>query len=131
MAKASDAGSNGAERKLSSLDRALLQAAGEGQKFGREDDPARERFPNLWQWLTTVYVGRDNLKQPATLTVRAGPEGFIATLTDRDLAVAVDASSPQLQGLFAEIERLLASETPPIRTWGKREPNLRRRKAGS
>jgi len=131
MASRQEPSDNGRDRKLSALDRALLQAVGEGQHFGRKDDPAREKFPNLWAWLTTIYVGRDHLKQPATLTVRLGPEGVIASLTDRDLCVSLDASSGTLEGIFAEVERLLSSDTPPIRVWGKKEPQLRKRKSGS
>jgi hypothetical protein len=122
---------NAKPRKLSALERVLSQAIGDGQKFGRDEDPARVNWPNLWAWLTTIYVGRDSLKSPAVLTIRMGPEGAIASLTDRDLAVALDASSATLEGIFAEVERLLASETPPIRVWGKREPTVRRRKSGN
>jgi hypothetical protein len=130
MGKSDNLDDKGKTPKLSSLDRALMQAAGEGQRFGLESDPARVAFPNLWAWLSTIYVGRDHLKQPATLSIRLGPSGVIATLTDRDLSVAVDCGTAHLGEVFEALERLLASDTPPIRTWGKKEPTLRKRKPG-
>lgn len=118
------------ESKPSALDRIIQQAIGAERKLGREDDPAREKFPNLWDWMSRIYVGKDNVKQPATLAIRLGPEGILVTLTDRDMAVSFDVAAPSLLLAFEAMETALASANPPMRSWGKKEPTLRKRRSG-
>jgi hypothetical protein len=115
----------------SPMDRLIQQAIGADRSLGREDDPARKKYPQLWLWLSTIYAGRDHVKQPATITIRLGPEGALATLTDRDLAVSMDVSVPHLADVLAALEAALSQAAPPIRSWGKSEPKLRRRKSSS
>lgn len=117
--------------RLSALDRALQKALGEGLVFGLPSDPARTQFPALWDWLSRAYVGRDSLKQPATLTIRLGPEGVIASLTDRDLSASLDVGCAHLGDVFSHLEQTLQGPNPPIRNWGKKEPKLRKRKSGN
>ncbi len=119
------------ERNLSALDRLIAQAIGSERRLGNEDDPAVAEWPQLWSWLSTVYVGRDHVKTPAILSVRLGPACALCTLTDRDLSVSVDAAAPCLHGLFAAMEAQLASSILPIKSWGKKEPQLRKRKSGN
>lgn len=114
--------------RVSPLDRAIEQAMGEGREVGNPDDPAIVRWPQLWRWMTTIYVGRDNLKTPATLTVKAAPGCITVTLTDRDLGVSVDAASATLEGVFDALEAALTSDTPQIRSWSNKEPTLRKRR---
>jgi hypothetical protein len=120
----------GKEPKVSALDRAIQQAMGEGRHLGLEADPARERYPALWEWLSRIYVGRDQIKQPATLTIRLGPEGCLVTLTDRDLCVSMDASCASLTTALDAMEAALQAPNPALRNWGKKEPQLRRRRSG-
>lgn len=122
---------NGTDRKMSSMERAVLHAMGENKTMGNQEDPAKERYPELWAWISTVHVGRDKLKTPASISVRLGPEGVLITLTDRDLAVSIDATCPTLDGVYAALESALASKNPAIKTWGKKEANLRKRKSSS
>jgi hypothetical protein len=117
-------------KKTSALDRMIAQAIGADRKLGLDDDPARQRWPTLWDWLTRIYVGRDNIKQPATITIRLGPDGALATLTDRDLGCSLDASSPTLEGLFQALEAALTADACPLRIWGKKEPTVRKRRGG-
>jgi hypothetical protein len=118
----------GSEPQLSHLDRLVQQAMGADRKLGSEDDPARKKFPALWEWLSRIYVGRDNIKQPAVLSIRLGPQGVLVTLTDRDLSVSFDMSCAHLQDTFAAMEAAIVAPNPPMRNWGKREPSVRKRK---
>jgi len=122
---------NGTDRKMTSMERAILVAMGENKVMGNADDPAAKKYPELWGWLSTVHVGPNKIKTPANITVRLGPEGVLVTLTDRDLAVSVDAATATLDDVFAALERQLTSGVPCVKNWGKKEANLRKRKSSS
>jgi len=117
------------ERKLSSFDRIVEMAMGNNKVLGCEDDPARLAFPNVWEWLSTVYLGKDHVKTPSTITLQLGPEGVLVRLTDRDLASSVDASCRHLQDMLQALETVLTTPGAPIRNWGRKEPQLRKRKS--
>lgn len=119
------------DRPQSRLDRLIQTAIGTDRVLGKEDDKARELYPELWQWISRIYVGGGHVKQPAVITIRLGPDGVLATLTDRDLAVSLDVACPHLADVLASLEAALTSNTAPVRTWGKKEPQLRKRKSGS
>jgi hypothetical protein len=119
------------DRKLSSMERAVLHAMGENKVLGNADDPAKATYPELWAWMSTVHVGRDRIKTPASLSIRLGPEGVLVSLTDRDLGVGLEVSCASLEMAFAAIEIALQGPNPPIKSWGKKEPNLRKRKNSS
>lgn len=114
--------------RLSALDRLVQNAIGDDVAMGSQDDPARKDLPELWKWLATVSVGKDLMKQPATLSIRLGPDCVLVSLVDRDLGVSVEASSSSLQGAFAAMEAALTGSNPPVKSWGKRQPHLRKRK---
>jgi hypothetical protein len=118
------------ERRLSTFERAVAHAIGDGRELGSADDPARERFPQLWAWLATVYVGRDSIKNPAYLNVRLGPEGVVVSLIDRDLCTTVEVSCGHLEEALPAIEAALSSSSPPLKSWGRKEPHLRKRRSG-
>ncbi len=113
------------------MDRLIQQAIGADRQLGRDDDPGRRKHPTLWLWLATIYAGRDHVKQPATVTIRLGPEGVLATLTDRDLAVSLDVACPHLADVLAALEAALTGPAPPLRSWGRKEPQLRKRRPTS
>ena len=115
-------------REISFMDRLILQALGKGQTVGNEDDPAKEAFPALWEWLSRIYVGEDKIKQPPSLTVTLSPDGVVVRVSDRDLARAVEVTCANLQDCFSALEINLNSPKPAIKILGKREPNLRKRK---
>jgi len=117
------------EKALSAMDKVILTAMGEDRSVGKADDPAKEKWPQLWEWLSTIYVGRDRIKQPAVLTVQLGPDGVLARLTDRDLAVSVNVSCAHLGNVMDAIETVLNSPDIPVQSWGKREPKLRIRQS--
>ncbi len=115
------------DKKISSLDRVIQVAMGSDRPVGATDDPLRESHPNLWEWLSTTTVGTGFLKQPASLTVQLGPEGVLIRITDRDLAVSVDVGCRHLGDTFNALEAVLGNPTIPVRSWGKKEPKLRKR----
>lgn len=115
------------EKKPSALERAVQAAVGDGKIFGLSEDPASQAFPTLWEWLSTAYLKGGYVKQPAVVMVRLGPEGVLVTLTDRELGVSLDAACAHLDGAYAALEAALTAATPALKTWGKREPMLRKR----
>ncbi len=119
------------EKRLSTVEKVILQAMGEDRTVGHPEDPAREKWPQLWEWLSMIYVGRDKMKAPALITIQLGPGGVIARLNDRDLAVSVTASFPHLEQLFDQFELLLNSPDIPIQVYGKKEPILKTRRQKS
>ncbi len=115
------------ERKLSALDRMLLQALGEGRTVGLADDPARKLYPTLWDWLSKTDGGTDFILQPAILSVQLGPEGALASMTHRDLKVSCSVACPYLADFLACLEAALSSSNPPLRSWGK-DPQVQLKK---
>lgn len=126
---AKDAKNNLDNGKPGFLQAAIEQAIGHDQSFGCDKDPARERWPLLWEWLTMWKAGDLYIKTPPTLTIRFGPGGVLASVTDRDLAKALDVSVLHLADVFDAIEKEMASPNPSIRNVGKNEPKLRKRKS--
>lgn len=116
------------ERKLSALDRAIQTALGQGKRVGKEDDEGSEQYPTVWDWLTRTGDGGDHIMQPATISVQLGPEGVLATITHRDLGISCSIACPFLQDVFPHLEAALSGPNPPIRSWGKNEPHLRKRR---
>lgn len=110
------------------LQSAIEAAIGKEQQFGNPKDPAAERWPLLWEWLTTWKAGDLFVKTPPTITIRLGPGGALASVTDRDLAKALDVSFLDLGDVFDAIERAMASPNPALRNIGKNEPKIRKRK---
>lgn len=114
--------------ELSPVERAVQIAIGEGRTFGNVSDPAREKFPTLWEWLTRAYLGQDYIKQPATMSIAANSAGFTVKLVDRDLSSSCIANTTNLEDAFAAIEVILANGQGGWTHWGKKEPHLRKRK---
>ncbi len=118
-------------KRLSAVERIILQAIGDGKVLGLAEDPAREKFPALWEWLTRVYCGKDNIKQPAILTVLAVNGGWTFRVADRDLASAMTVTVKTLEEGFAALEQVVADPSSPIQSWGRKEANLRKRKTSN
>lgn len=116
------------DKPMSSLNRVIEQAMGENRTVGRGDDPAQERWPELWVWLSTIYVGRDKMKQPATLTITLQPDGVAAKIVDKDMGCTVNVSCAHLVDILDECERALNRPDLPVSIWGKKEPALRTRR---
>ncbi len=118
-------------KRPSALDRAVQSAMGEGRTVGAEDDPAAQRYPILWDWLSRIYIGIGHVRQPATVTLALGPSGVLVSVSDRDLGVSCGATCLHLDDALAALEAALAADVPPIRSWGKKEPKLRKRNTGN
>ena len=117
------------DRQLGFVERLVKTAIGDDLPLGNPDDPALQKYPLLCDWMQRVYVSRKEMKSPATLTLRAGPGGWYATISDRDLQLSLDVSHPELDGLFTRIEEMLADNRTTFKNWGKKEPQLRKRKS--
>lgn len=105
-------------RKLSALDRVIIRAVGEGRTLGLDDDPAKDEWSAVWEWLTKCEA-KDYVMQGATISVQLGPEGVLATITHRDLKASCSAACPHLADVFAALNAALTAPNPPIRSWGK------------
>lgn len=114
-------------RRLSALDRAIQTAIGDGRTVGSDTDPGRDKYPALWEWLSRIYIGLDRVKTPATITIALGPTGVLISLSDRDLGVSCGAVCEHIDDSFAALERALTAAVAPVRSWGKKEPRLRKK----
>jgi len=114
-------------KRPSALDRAVQSAMGEGRKVGSDDDPARLLYPTLWDWMSRIYIGMTNVRTPARITITLGPSGVLIDVSDRDLGVSCGACCENMQDAFAALEAALNASPSPIRSWGKKEPKLRKR----
>jgi len=115
------------DKYASALDKAILSAMGQGRSVGREDDPAKDEYPILWDWMSRIYIGIDRVRTPATIMIRLGPEGVLVSMTDRDLGYTVDTVCNHLGEVLQSIEAELHKAVPNIKSWGKKEPRLRKR----
>lgn len=120
---------SGPDRKPSALDRAIAAAIGEGRTVGREDDPAKAKWPRLWQWLTlTTDPSGRYVISPGVISISLGPEGVNISVTLRDLKYSCTAGCLHLADALQTLEEALGVDGPHLRTWGKDEPVLRKRR---
>jgi hypothetical protein len=103
----------------------ILRASQE--PYGLSQDPARKRYPNLWEHLTVHQCESGRSKQVATLSIVATPTGFTTTLRDMTLSVSLTSESESLDDCLPALERLLDSPRPPWKTTrhGERANNLK------
>lgn len=87
---------------LAALRERLLRGA--ESPLGLEGDPARQRWPGLWQLLTARKGVEGKKKQPATVRIEAISQGFRGHLSDISLSVATSADSETLEGLWDALE---------------------------
>lgn len=129
----SDLGTNKepGDHPLSALDRLIQQAIGDGRALGADDDPAEQKYPNVWRWMSQCYVMRDRVRTPSPLTIKLTPTGVVATLTDRDLASSCTVACQHLSQVLDALEETLAGPNPLIVSWGRKEPQLRKRQPRS
>jgi len=123
-------GKNVKEVKVSALDRCIQTAIGDGRTVGDDDDPARTKFPNVWEWMSKIYIGVDRMRQPATISITLGPTGVLVSINDRDLASNCSAACLHLEDAFIALERALSAPVAQIRSYGRKEPKLRKRSSG-
>jgi hypothetical protein len=89
----------------------ILKAGSE--PYGLSQDPARLRYPNLWEHLTVHVCDSGRNKQVGTLSITATPTGFTTTLRDMTLSVSLTSESETLDDVLRDLEALLASARPP------------------
>jgi len=115
-------------KRVSPIDRMVAEAIAGDREIGLPTDPAKGKFPLLWEWITKTCIGKDYVKQPARISVTMGPEGFIASVSDTDLAQSLTATGAHLEDCFQALETALELPNPPFVAWGKKQPTLRKRK---
>jgi hypothetical protein len=122
--------SDGGDRKKpSALERAIQAAIGDERTVGREDDPAKEKYPRIWEWLTlTTDASKRYLISPGVITITLGPEGVNVSCTLRDLKYSCTSGCLHLQDALDALELAMGTDGPHLRTWGKDEPHLRKRR---
>lgn len=116
------------KRKLSVMQRMVLQAIGDNRKIGNPNDPLRESCPNVYEFMTNTDAGRERVKSPAFLKVVPAVGGYLAVLTDPDLAVQIEVPLMNAQDAFTALEEGIANHTATVRPWGKKGANLRKRR---
>lgn len=119
------------KERLSAFERIVQAAMGDNRTLGLDTDPTKEECPELWRFLTTIYVGRDKLMTPGKITLQLGPEGCLVQLVVRDIAHSIGVGCPHIDGWARALESALAGPNPPWQPWGRKEPNLRKRKSGN
>jgi len=116
------------ERKLSMFERLTLEAMGDRRPLGHPDDPAQERWPELWRWLSVTDLPGNRAKEPATILIRLADGGASATISDRALGYSIDASSGTLNELLDALETALKDPKTVIRRNHSKDPKIRKRK---
>jgi len=115
------------ERVLSPYERAIQMAQGEGREVGLPDDPWASEYPNVWEAMTKLYIRTEFIKDPATLTFKAGPGGVVVTLNDRALRMSLECITPHTMEGLKRLEDSLASGRAAWKMSGKGEPQLKKR----
>jgi len=118
------------ERELSNLERLIARSIGKECRMGNDDDPASKAYPFLWKWFTDTTAGRDHVKEPAKITLRAVPGGVHVALQDIDLMVSIEVVTPTLEAFATALETAITSPCPPIKKYGRTEKTLKKRKTG-
>jgi hypothetical protein len=94
------------------------------------DDEAPKRWPILWELLTTRYPDDERVVAPARLSIAWGMGTWIVSVSSADLRMKLDAYSHTLVGAFDAWEAEASKPEPVWRTWGREEPEIRKRKSG-
>lgn len=116
------------KRKLSIMQRMVLQAIGDNRKIGNPNDPLRETCPNVYEFMTNTDAGKERVKSPAFLKVVPAVNGYLAILTDPDMAASIEVAITDAEQVWTALERGLVDGTATIKTWGKKGPNFRKRR---
>lgn len=119
------------EKQLSMLDKQILAIMTDGREVGNPDDPAKEKWPNLWSWMTRTDAGKDHVMQPASLSIRAVGGGIHVSVSSRDLATSVGVTVLYLVDALDALEKALGDPSTPTTSWGRKEPQLRKRRPKS
>jgi hypothetical protein len=109
------------------FDRLVQQAASSHRSLGNDDDAARMSLPLTWRWLTETEADKEHVKDPAKLTIRAVPDGFLASLSDECFGVSLDIHLTCLADLWTAVEEALKRQDAPWRTWPNHKPKLRKK----
>lgn len=107
--------------------RLLQQAIGDQVTIGPDSDPAKQDYPSLWEWLTSIDAGPTHVKDPGKMTVKATPGGWLVCLTDEAFGVTIDVPCDRLDGILEALEKALSDSRTAIRYWPNHKAKLRPR----
>jgi hypothetical protein len=111
------------------FERLTQEAIGDRRPLGCPDDPAKERWPELWKWLSTTDLPGNRVKEPATILIRLADGGTSATVSDRAYGVSIDASTPHLADILDALEAAIANPSTVVRRNHQKDPKVRKRKS--
>lgn len=105
-------GGNATPGGLSAIERLEEQLLASTEPYGLVQDPARRRWPNLWEHLTVHTTSTGRSKQVCTLSILAVPTGFQATLRDMTYSATLTVECEALEGVYAALEAEITSPRP-------------------
>lgn len=116
------------KQTVTAIDKLIQKAMANDEDIGNPDDGSLGTWPMVLSWLCKVDCGKGMVKEPAKLSIKAVPGGYVGTLSDNTLKVAIDAFAQDLAGVFDALESALSQAVPNIRTFGRGEPMLKKRR---
>lgn len=105
-------GGNATPGGLTAIERLEEQLLASTEPYGLVQDPARRRWPNLWEHLTVHTTSTGRSKQVCTLSILAVPTGFQATLRDMTYSATLTVECESLEGVYAALEAEITSPRP-------------------
>lgn len=83
------------------------------RNLGGSDDPARQRFPAVWQALTQRIGSTGRTKQPCSIKIEATSTGFRAVVTDLTLSIGLPVEFDRLESFLGAVEKALRNPMAP------------------
>lgn len=112
---------------MNHLDKLRAKALGGSSSLGLPDDPMAASHPILWRLCTDIEADKDHVWEPARLSIKAMPTGWMISLSHEGIAHSLDATSEHLGACLDALEAMLASSNPPWRSWGEKKPKYRKK----
>jgi len=118
----------GKEKHMTAFDRLIQETIANDRHVGHPEDPARERWPTLWDYLTRTDCGKDHVMKPGRLSVSLCPAGVSVGLILGDLGYTLSVVVPHLSDVLDSLESVLSGPNPPWQQMSRGEPKVRKRK---
>ena len=91
------------------------------------DDDIKDKYPNLWEFMTHTYIDEETYKDPAKLNVSMGVGCFTVELIDSALGFMVNTTTERLDGVLDAMEQALTSPNPPIKYFKDSQIKVKKR----
>jgi len=116
------------EKQVSAFDKLIMETIANERTVGKEDDPAKQAMPTLWDYLTRTDCGKDHVMKPGRLTLSLCPAGVSVTLFLGDLGYSMSIVVPYLNDVLSTLESVLSGPNPPFQQISRGDPKVRKRK---